>query len=165
MLTVGEMWNIRNRWRQSLAFCYGTLFSHHLLLAVSSHWLIGRERISNMIGCPFCPPLSFLLLWVTHSFYWCNTNIAKLPLVSPPTYPAIISSPSLSLFQLSLIDSSHCLCLRSTCSHLQSKFSRCSNSLLFFCLPFCQSLFPLVSWCFTSRQALLTYIPASRRTV
>lgn len=67
-MTVGEMWSIRTQWRQSPSFCYRTLFSHHLLLAMSNHWFRGRKRKSDMIGCPFCfPPFvamgdTFLLL-------------------------------------------------------------------------------------------------------
>lgn len=71
-------------------------------------------RTSDMIGCPFCfPPFVAMadtfLLPMQHQ---------QLPLASSPPRDTIISSPALSLFELSHRLPS-CLCLCSTCSHLR----------------------------------------------
>lgn len=89
-------------------FVTETMFSHHLLLAVSSHWFRGRERESDMIGCSVCfPPFvamgdTFLLLMQyqhCHNCLWCPP---------PDISYSIILAPALSLcFKVSFIDSLH----------------------------------------------------------
>lgn len=102
---------------------------------MSSLWFWGRERKSHMIGCPFCfPPV--LLLWVTHSFYWCKTNVVATASGFPPAQLQYNLNPCLCFNSPSLIPS-----LSLSPLHLLSPPSilrLCSNSLrrlVLFCLP------------------------------
>lgn len=104
-------------------------------LAVSSHWFRGRERVKyDWLPFLFSP---LLLLWVTHSVYWCNTNIVATASGFPPTQLQYNLIPS-PLFVLTLphwFPSFLCLC--STCSHLRLYLDNdlilCA-SLFLFCL-------------------------------
>ncbi len=132
---------------------------------MSSHCFIGRRESQIWLAALSVFPL--LLLRVTHSFYWCNTNIVAIASGSPPTQLQcnLISSP---LFVLTLPHwFPSFLCLRSTCSHLHLYLDNAlilSASLFLFCLhtSFClfSDLSP-VSRRITSPAHRLTYIPAS----
>lgn len=91
-----EICNIRTPWRQSPSFC---CFSHHLLLAMSNQWFRGKERKSDMIGCPFCFP-SFVAMGDTFLLLM-QYQHCRSCLWFPPLYP--VSSPSLCFNSSSLI--------------------------------------------------------------
>lgn len=96
------------RWRQSPSFCYrNDVFSPSAFGRVKP--LVQRKgaRVRyDWLLCLFSP---LLLLWVTHSFYWCNTNIVAIASGAPPDISySIILAPALSLcFKVSFIDSLH----------------------------------------------------------
>lgn len=129
ILTVGERWNAR--WRQPSSFVF-SLFAFGPRDAAGSE---DRERKTDMIGCPFlcCAPI--VLLWATHSFHWCNTNIVlQSPLVLPFLpflLPQLQNNLHLHL-HLCLCSNSPSLipflCLRSARSHL-SIFRPCYKFL------------------------------------